>query len=612
MSISRQCAASAAPRRSGRRALRACVLTLLLGDHAMGATFTVGGDERCSFAVLQDAIDAAEASPGPDSVHVARSRTHEAQAIEIDTRQDLEIVGGFADCASGKPDGLRTVISGRGGSADPVFRIRTPGTTADIVLRHLDIVEGDEDGDGKGGGIAFRSEGGILWIDNTGILGNVAGHGGGIHAQAFGSGGLPRLDIGDNVVIAGNTARLNGGGIGVDAVTLRMVGENIFVANNVASGVPVENGTPGSQTIKGGYGGGMHFHDIVARAEVGLVGGAIYGNIARRGGAISVDVSEDALPPPFQTFCPLAFGGNSIAFYSPSAERPMRIVANRATESGGAFQMDARSDCRLLVDVGNVAILANAAPVGAIANIDSHDGLFDTDRHVGLAINPAWMFSSGLVETCVAEECSRISMNTSEDADGLGTGGALIHADTDSQVGIDAVRIDNNQGGPLLASSGKHVAIRDSLIVDNLARGHLIEMRDGAFAMAKSTVAHNLSDAAHTLSLGGRAVLSRLILWQPEQRVLAPTGASPDVRDVLANETGSLGAALRVLVANPDFVDPDDGDFHLSATSAAIDFAPAEPGFWLDLDQAPRNVDALNPDLFGPGDLGAYEAQPPQ
>jgi hypothetical protein len=73
----------------------------------------------------------------------------------------------------------------------------------------------------------------------------------------------------------------------------------------------------------------------------------------------------------------------------------------------------------------------------------------------------------------------------------------------------------------------------------------------------------------------------------------------------LLSDTSTVSAGSHYFSADPQFVDPASGDYHLQPTSLAIDFASAAGG--LDLDGNPRDVVVY--DDVTPRDLGAYEYQ---
>ena len=77
------------------------------------AIFTVGASGTgCTHTTIQAAVTAAESSAGADSIRITRSLAYTAQQVVVNTVQDLNIVGGFADCSASVSDGQQTVISG--------------------------------------------------------------------------------------------------------------------------------------------------------------------------------------------------------------------------------------------------------------------------------------------------------------------------------------------------------------------------------------------------------------------------------------------------------------------------------------------------------------------
>jgi hypothetical protein len=79
---------------------------------------------------------------------------------------------------------------------------------------------------------------------------------------------------------------------------------------------------------------------------------------------------------------------------------------------------------------------------------------------------------------------------------------------------------------------------------------------------------------------------------------------------ILSMETATLGVGTHIIQADPAFVDPGNGDFHLQEVSRAVDVAPAGSPADRDLDSLPRDVDLAGvPNGEGPRDLGAYELQ---
>ena len=98
------------------------VLALVAGAGAHAAVFTVGSPagpgQPCTHGTIQSAINAADSSPGADTVRLTRSLTYQPEANSINTVQELTIEGGYATCTSGA-DSTNTIVSGTGGAAAP-------------------------------------------------------------------------------------------------------------------------------------------------------------------------------------------------------------------------------------------------------------------------------------------------------------------------------------------------------------------------------------------------------------------------------------------------------------------------------------------------------------
>ena len=260
------------------------------GSAAQAATYTVGPSGACTHANIASAAASAEVNPGPDTIRVAFANSnptfYKAQAITISASQELDIIGGFADCSPGSTRNGRVILDGIGGATEPVFRVTVP-TVGLVRMSYLTIQNGDEDGSGKGGGIYFKGNG-ILELSHCAITQNIAGYGGGIYAE--GTGTATGLVIGEDVAIVGNIARYNGGGVVNDGTRMTMTQPDSYIANNEAQGVFAP--PPVSQWV-GGYGGGLLVsgENRDANTYLGSSGfgnaGAIYLNAARQGGGVA-------------------------------------------------------------------------------------------------------------------------------------------------------------------------------------------------------------------------------------------------------------------------------------------------------------------------------------
>ncbi len=319
------------------------LIAACVGGPASAATFAVGPiASGCTHIRLQDAVDAAQANPGADTIRMTRQGNWSAQQVVVDTAQDLDILGGFATCASSAPDGTPTTLSGAGGDPRPVLTIRGNGV---IRLRNLVIREGDPAGTESGGGINFVG-GGILDIADSAIVDNRAYNGAGIFAR--GTTIAAEVVLGRNVNVQNNVARNDGGGVLANALEFSLVGPGSSILLNQALG---QGG--------GGFGGGvLIFSDefpafgYIYSNGIGGVG-AIYGNTAVHGGGVAVYGGRGS-------------GRNAtVNIYSVDPARPVLINQNSATSRGGAIYLDSDAD----TTAGYASATANVqyADLGACA-----------------------------------------------------------------------------------------------------------------------------------------------------------------------------------------------------------------------------------------------------
>ncbi|MEO8673863.1 MAG: hypothetical protein ABI411_21345 [Tahibacter sp.] len=567
---------------------------------AEAAIFTVGTGAGCSHATIQSALNAAEASPGADTVRLTRSLTYSAQANTINTSQNLNLVGGFATCSQIDTDNIKTGVSGAGGATEPVFRI-TANTGSIIKLRHLTINNGDEDGTGKGGGIYFRGDG-VLEVIETTITGNTAGSGGGIYAE--GTGTNAELILSADVLVTNNTARYSGGGVVAEGLEMTMIAPGSLIAFNEATGTL--NGQTG-QTI-GGYGGGLLVlgGGLASYAYVGSPGpgtfGPIYSNEARYGGGVAV-VSDEAFA--------------RLNLFSTSAAQRTSINQNFASVSGGGLYV--WSDDRGGFVIGafaqavlwNADIIGNAAPKGSAAHIAETPGLLPVG-YAGLSINLGTA-PADAINCPTNAPCTRIAGNQDQDTTGQATNGAVLLVEENDYLHMNRTELSGNRGSEVLRALGSDTDISalNTFWSGNSTSNPLIRTNDDVdLSLESSTIAGNTIGASQVISADGDFYLQRSILWQPGKTSLSHSGGSKSVENVLTSERISLdgGNTPYVLEDAPRFVDPARSDYRLRAASQAVDFASTGAGE--DLLGLERAVDLpFKYNRMGTADLGAFERQ---
>ncbi len=332
---------------------------VLAAPSAGAAVYVVGTGSGCTHATVQAAINAAQANPGADTVRITRSQTWTAQELQVDTSQELSLVGGFDTCTTSEPSGM-TTLSGAGGNPRQVLRVSMPGGGV-VRLQHLMIRDADPSSDADGGGIYFSGNG-VLELSDTSVIQNQAGYGAGIYAR--GTGHDARLVFGENVIVGFNTARHSGGGVYVHGIReFRMHAPGSVIMWNMAQGIG-----------GGGYGGGLMVlsNGIAAAAYIGSGQpglGSIVSNTAVYGGGVAV-VGDD---PGGATTVISSFA--SIRLQQTVADAPAGVRDNVASQRGGGLYLRpyADFDDTVSTDVWlfNTELEANTAPVGAAIYSDS-------------------------------------------------------------------------------------------------------------------------------------------------------------------------------------------------------------------------------------------------
>lgn len=584
---------------------------------AHAAIYTVGTTGGCSHGTLQSAVNAAQATPGADTIRV-NNETFTAQEVTINSAdQEMNIFGGYANCGASEPSGSsRAILDGSGGNAWPVMSINV-GTSGIVRLRSLVIRDGDNSAS-EGGGIYFQGDG-LLDIRDSAISNNTAGYGGGLYARGWGA--AAKVVFGPNVIVNGNVARRSGGGIYADQVNFFMTDPGSAIFGNDALG-----------DGDGGYGGGLMAlvdeRPFTVHVGIGLGGsGVIFGNSAKYGGGIAL--VADGLKGDVSPIC-------NLFVHSAVAGQPAGIRDNVASIQGGGLYLRSYDDFNggqtvWLADFWNANLEANSAPTGAAIYTDG-DGVASGIRfNSDTASRPA---PPGFA--CLAGQfCGGIVDNVAQTPDGTPTDGAVIHMirggdpsrgtlEFGLHDGDRALRggmvIEGNRGGRLIhAGDDQEVRLENVLIADNEVGHPLIHIGNHGFLRLTdvSLAGNAIANGNPVLQFGdGNLTLERSIIWQPGRTVLQCSGCGKTFSRVMANERDSLdgGSGSEVVVTDPRFVDPANGHYQLRAGSPAIDYALAIDSDERDVAAQPRDVDlpikvnVFGSPLFG-RDIGAFERQ---
>jgi predicted outer membrane repeat protein len=266
---------------------------------AQAATFSVGepGDGACTHGTVAAAVSAASTTPGgPHRIKLAfASRLLASNAVAdllsiSNPVADIEIEGGYANCAAAEPVAFESVFGLQPGGVGRVLRIDHAGTTRSITLRRVRLVNGNTTsfpvGVDYGGAVRVAGNVELVLEDGSNVGANGAetagGRGGGIYCQGRPS----RVWLGASQVV-GNYSLGNGGGIYLDDCS------GLFALPNPAGGLASINLQNNSAGVIGddarGFGGAIYSYASeiqIAAATATNHAAWFLNNGAQRGGAI--------------------------------------------------------------------------------------------------------------------------------------------------------------------------------------------------------------------------------------------------------------------------------------------------------------------------------------
>jgi len=479
-------------------------------------------------------------------------------------------------------------------------RVLTITGGGNVNLRNLTITHGSTGYSEKGGGV-YYSGAGNLNIARSTISFNYAGYGAGIAIEGSGA----NLRLLDYALVLSNSAQYSGGGIFVSGTSVLYAQQSpSLIAFNEALG-----DDPISHNSVGGFGGGVEINGP-ARADIGSAGygglGVIYSNTAKAGGGLAVFAGQDG---------DFTQPGRA-NLYTTDPDHPVTIQGNLASVHGGAVYSkgyvsylynvyNEASTC-----IGNGRIIDNAAPDGAIAYLDWDSDIVNEYTGSNLYINTATCGGSASVTCAPGKTCNQAYDNVSTDANANPTPGSAIMVGKSSTFRADKLDVRGSTGAHLIYIRGENYSnfaedglLRTCLLADNAVSDTLIVDYADTLQVDGCTIAGNVIGGSQVFQSGYS--LTNSLVFQPD----LPVGPFQQATYVLANNTSGLPAGATVkTVADPQFANAAQSDYHLLATSPAVDYAGGLAG--TDLDFNPRDVDlAAHANTFGPRDLGAYELQ---
>ena len=568
-------------------------------EERQGEVTWVGGDSRCDFSSLDDALAAADDG---DEIRLATNISYFDAPYEIE--HSISLAGGFPDCDSDSPDGRTTLV---GGFSERVLRIASgisPALT--VELSGLDVRGGSAEANGGGLTIGTGHE---VEMSNMRFWVNASGARGGAIGVGFGA---SLVMSGDNE-IDNNSADSRGGGVACLGGSEVKVHQGTIISNNEA-----EEG-----------GGGIYAEGCEVRFHAGGPGEGIRDNeTGGRGGGIFA-TNEGAL---------LVLDGAASAYSDPSL--PVSIRGNTAGSNddgdrgGAGIALSDQAEAELI----NTVIADNESMRGPAAISAGQNTTIEMGSDPEAPCRDPEDDASG--------RCSAIVGNVATESNPSIVGG------TGSTIDIRQSEIRANTittGGILRPIRGTELWIENTLIAENSiegvedepATGYLVNAfsaftEDPVVVVVRfSTIAANdpdpylEGDEDVVFRLGGNQDnevelwLEGLVIDQPDQTMagtIFDVGRVTRAACILAPEVDSLedlatDLALtgQFFIENPLLVDPDAGNFRLSAESPAIDACAlsAEPPQLIppefDLDGFRRGIAKSEEGEATPFDLGAFE-----
>jgi len=503
------------------------------GAKGSQAVLTVG--DSCTYSSLQAAVNAASSG---DIIRVqAKTFTGTDATVNINGKS-LTIYGGYDSTCTSR--GTAKTVLDASGQADSVIEIYGGTGPLTVVIDQFEIKGGETDAN-HGGGIEIDDQY-TVELRNTLVHGNESDYGGGVHMSAG-----TTLNLSESTFISTNNASADGGGIYCTDATINVSGGSYI-------GFWLFTSFPNSAA---GNGGGLYLDncDLILDADDGQYAVVSF-NSAQNGGGI------------------YATNGSFINLKGGRAS----VNNNQASGSGGGFYLSNGSD--LYVDNGAVTYNTATAYGGGVYATGAGT-LVDFDTTAG--------------HFCSGSKCAQLSNNTATDYYG---GGAYLTNGAD--LDFESVYVEGNQAGSLGSAiyargDGTTIALDSVMVTGGQASNYALRLYNYLGGAPVATV-RSSTFAAHTYTSGGgqatfgadtgtRLDADALIVWDNDGSLVAGSGdVTMDCSVLQSDFPGSNN-----VVADPLFLDPAHGNYHIRRDSPAVDHC--DSGFNYDVDYEGRPID---------------------
>ncbi len=516
-----------------------------------GSNFlTVGGGGSCDTNAIQNALDA-----NVEEIRVASDQVY-FENIVIDN-QSVMLRGGFADCDDANINNQTTLYSQiNGGGIDTVIKVQGNSQQNTVVLENLDIRNGFSV-TGNGGVRVSQNpsySGSVYIVDSIVQFNSTNGRGAGIGFVSF----TDDIDlvISNTQVVNNTSASGVGGGLNCfgSRASVVLAGDTQINFNSAEIGVSFPNGNGGGMALESGCDVSIHAGVNIENNKAERAGGGIH---------ISGDANVVILG---REYCN---DGVCVGVDGQAVE----VSNNRAgfpaldNDGGGIFLAGTTgAQTSLLQAYGSLHLRDNQARLGA-----------------GIYVDGANILLSGSVQDYCVNSMRCILFSGNKTSSDNGTGGAIYSKD--SVININHAFFEDNRADTATAiyTTGQDTVTRieNSVFTHNGNDGvggfndlYVLRAFSGArFDIAYSTFADNHANTIFGINNSSNTLnLSSSIVHDPSSGdVLVNNNANIQINCVMAHEVSSISGNLLSL-NNPDFVDRSNRDFHLSASSPAIDY----------------------------------------
>ncbi len=405
-------------------------------------------------------------------------------------------------------------------------------------------------------------------------------------------------------------------------------GRVLYIIGNITPTIEGLRITGGDSAGLGGNGGGVYIRDATATIR----NNQVFSNTATRGGGLFLSFSPTTLSDNTISANVAPYGGAGVFLdFSAATISRNTVISNTG---GGLFLWE--SDNATLT--GNTisyntynAIGGGIAVRGDNVTISGNTISFnsaDSAGGVSLGGDNVTLRGNTISSNTAAGDAGGVWLG---DGDGInligntitfntaGGGGGGISLPGTNSVYISGNIIANNtaaEGGGLVLFG--EAQLINNLIVDNQATnccGSGLHISGSAsLQLLHNTIARNTGAGGRGLSIGGNSIvtMTNTILVSHTEGINVATGSTATLERTLwgsgawANGSDWTGggtiSTTTSLWGDPDFIDPDAGDYHIGSSSDAIDQG-VDAGVTNDIDFHPRPYQAP--------DIGADEYWPP-